>query len=309
MSAAEFLDDVDTELAGTDPAVVLTPEPFRSTARYAFSTVRLSSVGLDGQASYRIAGYLSVPTTPGPHPGLLELPRHGSVNHTPHANDRERFVVFTLVHRGQRRADTPFAAEYPGLLRRGIEDPSTWIYRGIVADCLRGAEFLRTHPAVDPLRTGVVGDDLAILVAARRPGSAAVRVDSLLLTAAPERSTTTTAYPLEELNDLRRAGLEQQTRTAFALLDPLGWAPSVTAPVLVSGPVEPDDVTRALLDALGSTGEHFGVTHRDGLDADARDAWLARRLGVPATSRFLEAPLALPGDPQPGGPRPSGPAS
>ena len=32
-------------------------------------------------------------------------PRYGSVNNPPHTDDRERYVVFTLMHRGQRLAD------------------------------------------------------------------------------------------------------------------------------------------------------------------------------------------------------------
>lgn len=83
--------------------------------------LRLTSLG-----PYRIFGYLSVPPRQGPFPELLAAPHYGSVNHLPH------------MHRGQRLADQPFAAAYPGLLTLGIEDPRIYIYRGIVADCLCG---------------------------------------------------------------------------------------------------------------------------------------------------------------------------
>ena len=97
-----------------------------------FSTVyalRLTSIG-----PYRIFGYLSVPPGDGPFPGLLVAPHYGSVNHLPHLDDRQRYVTLILMYRGQRLADQPFAATYPGLLTLGIDDPATYIYRGIVAD-------------------------------------------------------------------------------------------------------------------------------------------------------------------------------
>ena len=47
----------------------------------------------------------------------------------PHYDDRERYATLTLMHRGQRLADQPFAASYPGLLTLGIDSPATYIYR------------------------------------------------------------------------------------------------------------------------------------------------------------------------------------
>ena len=95
-----------------------------------------------------------MPAGPGPFPGLLLTPRYGSVNHLPAYDDRERYAVLQIMHRGQRLADQPFAAAYPGLLTHGIDDPATYVYRGIVADCLRGAEFLLARPQVDRARLG-----------------------------------------------------------------------------------------------------------------------------------------------------------
>jgi cephalosporin-C deacetylase-like acetyl esterase len=299
-----FWHDVDTELSGVPAAPQLRHDPFRSTDEYTFYNVRLSSIGRHGSGSYRIAGFLSVPTRKGPHPALLELPRHGSVNHTPHRNERERYVVFTVMHRGQRLADRPYRAQYPGLLTKGITSPGSWVYRGILADCLRAAEFLSGIKGVDTERLAAIGDDLAVLTASRRPVFAAIRVDSLLLTDLLARSSATVSYPLEELNDLRRhspsdLAAAERTLTQF---DPLAHAHTVTARTLVSAPGNGSDPAAiALLDALGSNGELFPVTsvdgvHVDGVDADGRDAWLAHALGVEARSRFLTAGVPLPGE-------------
>jgi cephalosporin-C deacetylase-like acetyl esterase len=294
-----FWQDVDTELAGVPAAPQLRHDPFRSTDEYTFYTVRLSSIGRHGSGSYRIAGFLSVPTREGPHPGLLELPRHGSVNHTPHRNERERYVVFTVMHRGQRLADSPYRAQYPGLLTEGITSPVSWVYRGILADCLRAAEFLSGMTGVDTARLAAIGDDLALLTASRRPLFAAIRIDSLLLTDLLARSSATVSYPLEELNDVRRnspadLAAAQKTLTHF---DPLTHAHAVTARTLVSAPGDgTDPAAFELVNALGSNGEIFPVTYADGVDADGRDAWLADALGVKARSRFLTASVPLPGE-------------
>ena len=73
----------------------------------------------------------------GPFPGLLAAPRHGSVTQPPHPFDQERYVVLVVIHRGQRLADVPFRAPYPGLLAVGVADPARYFFRGIAADCLR----------------------------------------------------------------------------------------------------------------------------------------------------------------------------
>src|SRR5258708_6066531 len=144
---------VDQELAGVPAAPTLERLALPSDDVSPLYGVKLTSSG-----PYRIFGYLSIPKGKGPFPGLLNMPGYGSVNHLPHLYDRQRYVTLILMHRGQRLADQPFAASYPGLLTLGIDDPRTYIYRGIVADCLRGAEFLQSLPSVDPRRVAINGD-------------------------------------------------------------------------------------------------------------------------------------------------------
>src|SRR6266487_562188 len=166
---------IDQDLARHPAAATLERLALPSDEFSTVYTLRLTSSG-----PYRIFGYLSVPACEGPFPGLLVAPHYGSVNHLPHLDDRQRYVTLILMHRGQRLADQPFAAAYPGLLTLGIDDPHTYIYRSIVADCLRGAEFLLSRPEVDTTRIGIVGDDLALLTVARRAQFNAARIDGLM---------------------------------------------------------------------------------------------------------------------------------
>jgi cephalosporin-C deacetylase len=277
-----YWDGVDSELARYPAA----PELERLARHSAdFATVygvRLTSIG-----PYRIFGYFSVPTGDGPFPALLQLPGYGSVVTPPHPDDRARYVILALMHRGQRHADQPFAAAYPGLLTHGIDDPATYIYRGIVADCLRGAEFLLSRPEVDTNRVAVLGNELAVITAARRP-----RFQALVPTVGShfyrlmEARARTSAYPIEEVNDYlltfpERADAVGQTLAHF---DPLHHADRVAATTLLSygsnGSLTGSAWIQPLRDALAGPVEGYRMTNEGGTDRDWIDAWLAGRLGV-----------------------------
>src|SRR5262249_53244357 len=137
----DYWDAVDRDLVAVPAAPELELAPRRSTDFATAYNLRLTSIG-----PYRIFGFFSVPKGSGPFPALLYAPRYGSVNQPPHYDDRQRYVCLSIMHRGQRLADQPFAASYPGLLTHGIDTPRGYIYRGIVADCLRGAEWLASRP-------------------------------------------------------------------------------------------------------------------------------------------------------------------
>ena len=53
-------------------------------------------------------------------------------------------MTFSLAGRGQRNSDEPFAAMFPGLLTEGIDSKDSYVFRGIVADAIRGLEFIST---------------------------------------------------------------------------------------------------------------------------------------------------------------------
>jgi cephalosporin-C deacetylase len=241
--------------------------------------LRLTSIG-----PYRIFGYLSVPPGHGPFPGLLYAPHYGSVNHLPHLDDRQRYVTLVLMHRGQRLADQPFAAKYPGLLTLGIDSQHTYIYRSIVADCLRGAEFLHSFPSVDASRLAIIGDDLALITAARRQGFRALGAAGLLFHRLMEAREHTDGYPVEEINDYLRTypDRKQDVARTLAYFDPIHHAAGIESTTLFSvgsGMLNGRQWLEPLMSACKGSVEQYALSHEGATDHDWLDAWMAQRLG------------------------------
>jgi cephalosporin-C deacetylase-like acetyl esterase len=284
-----FWSAVDDELARYPAAPELELSPLRKTDYATVYHLKISSIG-----PYRLFGYYSVPHGNGPFPGLYLTPRYGSVNHVPHPDDRRRYAVLQLMHRGQRLADKPFAAAYPGLLTLGIADPATYIYRAIVADCLRGAEFLLSRPEVDASRVGIRGDDMALLTAARRPGFKAAEVAGLMFYRLMDAAARTDTYPVEEINDHLRGqpGERDAVGCTLALFDPSAHAGRVAATTLLSvgdpGSIGGPEWLEPLASALGGPVEQYRLTHEGATDHDWIDAWTAGQLGVAPRPRLWE---------------------
>ena len=208
--------------------------PLRSTTFATLFGVRLTSLG-----PYRLFGYLSIPTGVGPFPAIYYPPKYQSVLEIiPQGTanlQRSRYVTFALAGRGQRNADTPYAAMFPGLLTEGIERAASYVFRGIVADSVRGLEFLLTRAEVDPARVVVAGNDLALITAASTAGATHVVTTPALFYKTAELAPKTQAYPLEEINDYVRTypARAEAVRRTLAHYDLVSFAPRVAAATLL----------------------------------------------------------------------------
>lgn len=279
-------------LAGYPACPEIDALPLRSTGFATLYGVRLTSFG-----PYRVFGYLSIPAGDGPFPAIYYAPKYQSVLEIiPQGTanlQRSRYVTFALAARGQRNSDAPYAAMFPGLLVDGIDEASSYVFRGIVADSVRGLQFVLTRPEVDPARVVVVGNDMALITAALQPGATHVVTAPALFHDTAALAPRTGAYPLEEINDYLRAfpARAEAVRRTLAYYDLRAFAPRVSAATLImAGP------PGAALDtsALGSVAQALRgpvtvhaseqSTYRDGLHAER---WMAAQLGITDVQSIL----------------------
>ncbi|MEZ4713657.1 MAG: acetylxylan esterase [Caldilineaceae bacterium] len=264
------------ELAQLPAAPELPEIALRSTDFGAVYGLRLTSLD-----AYRIFAYYCVPHGEGPFPVLFHAPGYGSVVHVPPYEERQQYVVVSLCHRGQRLADQPFAAAYPGLLTTGIEDAQNYVYRGIMADCCRVIDFLLTRDEVDASRIAVMGNDLALFTAALRPQVSALYYTPGFFYAAQASTPQTSAYPSEEINEYVRTHPDAAARVwrTLSYYEPTHLAPHVGAQTLL---VTGDDpaATAPMEQALGGPVETYATAHSAYRDGVQQARWLANWSGI-----------------------------
>jgi cephalosporin-C deacetylase-like acetyl esterase len=271
------------ELATLPAAPELTRNPIRSGELSTVYDLYLTSIG-----PYRIYAFYSIPKGDGPFPVIVHTGGYGSVVHIGSFEERQRYVTVALRHRGRRLADKPFAASYPGLLTTGIESPQSYIYRGIVADCVRVIDFLLTRPEVDKSKIAVVGDDLALMTAALRPEIDALYTTPALFYGMHELAPTTSVYPLEEYNDYARAYPDRADAMweTVNYFNPLHFAPKVEADtVLVTGNAHDmfsPTVMEPLVQVFGKPVTQYVSAHSSYKDGVQQATWLAERYGLGA---------------------------
>jgi cephalosporin-C deacetylase len=259
--------------------------PLRSTTFATLYGVHLSSLG-----PYRLFGYLSIPTGAGPFPAIYYPPKYQSVLEIiPQGTanlQRSQYVTWSLAGRGQRNADTPYAAMFPGLLTDGIDSAASYVFRGVAADSVRGLEFLLTRPEVDVAHVVVAGNDLALITAALTAGATHVVTTPALFYQTAELAPKSPAYPLEEINDYIRMypARAESVRRTLAYYDLRALAPRATAVTLLMagapGTLLDGPALQPLAAALRgpvTVYESQQSLYKDGLHSER---WMAAQCGI-----------------------------
>ncbi len=268
----DYWQQVCRELDDTPIAAEEELLPLRSTDFCDCYAVRFTGIG-----PYRLFGYLSIPHGDGPFPAILNGPAYRSVVEPTVQGDsnelRGRYVIFSSAGRGQRNADKPFAAQFPGLMTEGIDDPKTYIFRGYVADWLRAVDYLLTRPEVDQSRVLAVKatEGLSLLAAAMRPGITHV-------VAAPGYFHNTRENVHEEVADYVRLYPDKrdQVERTLSYFDPLYFAENIHAQTLLwSDPQKAAPLAEAFAGKL-EVRPSESSSYKDGM---YQDRWITETFG------------------------------
>ena len=282
-----YWDAVLAELDAIPPGPEIEVIPLRESD---FAT--LHGVSITGIGPYRLFGYLSVPKGDGPHPAIYWPPKYASVleiipQGTANAV-RSEFVTFSLAGRGQRNSDKPFAAMFPGLLTEGIASPDSYVFRGIVADAIRGLEYLNTLDFVDKTRTVVIGNDVAMQALTLRPDATHLICTPALFFDPLNLAARTQGYPLEEYNDYLRTYPSDRGSVADTLsyFDLRVFAHSIDATTLVNagppGSILAPDALRPVSEAIGGDVTVYASERSSYKDGLYQERWIADKLGLDA---------------------------
>ena len=266
---------LDEVSALSDGAVAIESLPMRSNETSIAHGLRFEGVG-----GYPLFAYFTVPRGEGPFPALFQTPGYGSVVGVPAYERRSRYAVMALCHRGQRLSDSSYSAAYPGLLTDGLPGADTYVYRGVVADCLRAFDIFTARPEVDSARLAVAGMDLAAITTALRPQTPLMLVTAMTLRAAAERAPLTRAYPLQELNNYARThpGDAEEVADTLSLFDPLAFAPRIGARALFTCGRDELKYVEPVVEAMRGEAQTELRTGRGFIDHGVEEKWLERML-------------------------------
>ena len=269
----QYWKKVEDELASIQPAPERTELQLRSAPEAKVYGLKLTSLD-----HYRIFAYFCVPSGKGPFPVIYRLPNYGSVVHIPPFEERCKYISVALCHRGQRLSDQPFAAKYPGLLTSGIDSQRNYIYRSIVADCLRVMDYLVSCDDVDSQKISLVGGDLALFTAALRDSASVLFYTPSLFYKALHKATATQNYPLEEFNDYLRSFPESidQISQTLAYFEPMNFASRVKSEVMLMEESEGDANDLAV--SFARDIERSGSKHSSYKDGVVLAEWLSKKL-------------------------------
>ena len=290
MTPGDFWEMTEAQLAETPPEMTVNRDDFYSQPEWDVYRLNYNTTG-----GHRLFAWLSVPKNGGgPFPALLRMPDYASVHDIIYTSLRHRAVVMNATHRGQRNSDGAYRASYPGLLTDGIGNGESWMMLGAYADALRALDVLLGQ---DVAEIGPVafwgaglGGSLSLAMASRRSQAAGVAADTPMPLGHPSALESNLGYPLGEIGDYLRAYPDRRAdvERTLGLLDPLGDASRVSAPVLLSaGRFDRGTCPLAFAEDLAEALPNGDLRLYDGaaeggghIHAVARAAWLAERLGV-----------------------------
>lgn len=235
-------------------------------------TVEVFDVSFTGFGGHPIRAWLYLPKHRGevPLPGIVQYQGYGG-GRGHHLESllwsAAGYAHLSMDTRGQgssgRRGatgdpvGTPGPA-FPGMLTRGVEDPTDYYYRRLYTDAVRAVQTIRSLPEVDELRIAVVGESqggtLALAAAALSPDVSAVVAHVPFLCDVRRATRITNSTPYHELGRYlaTHRGSSERVFATLGYFDGVSLARRITAPAWLSA---------GLMDATCPPSTVFGAFH------------------------------------------------
>jgi len=271
---------------------VITAEPVRSNDEvHVFNVTYLSLGGLE------ISAWYSLPTQgDGLFPAVINFPGYKSEPPVRRDWAKKGVAVLSVAVRGKLKSSSEFNPGYPGLLTSGLESKENYGYRGVISDCVRGVDFLRSRPEIDSDRIYACGSSqgggLTLITSALRPEIKAGVAGYPFLCCYPEAMSLLRSYPYDELACYARAYPEEveQMLETLRYFDAVNFAPRIKCPMVVGIALDdevcPPETSYAAYRALTSHKELWlfpNSGHGNAHDYPGQErAWLEGQIGLTA---------------------------
>ncbi|MEE3166623.1 MAG: acetylxylan esterase [Chloroflexota bacterium] len=288
----EFWDSTLEQLSGISLKPVITAEPLRSNDDvHVFNVTYLSLGGLE------ISAWYSLPTQgDGLFPAVINFPGYKSEPPVRRDWAKKGVAVLSVAVRGKLKSSSEFNPGYPGLLTSGLESKENYGYRGVISDCVRGVDFLRSRPEIDSDRIYACGSSqgggLTLITSALRPEIKAGVAGYPFLCCYPEAMSLLRSYPYDELACYARAYPEEveQMLETLRYFDAVNFAPRIKCPMVVGIALDdevcPPETSYAAYRALTSHKELWlfpNSGHGNAHDYPGQErAWLESQIGLTA---------------------------
>jgi cephalosporin-C deacetylase len=283
-----FWDGVMAEVASIPLEPQISPEPMRSNEDVQVAQATYRSLG-----GLQISTWYCVPARgTGPFPALINFPGYKGEPTLRRDWGAKGVVTLTVAVRGKLRSNSGFNPGYPGLLTHGVESRDAYGYKGVIADCVRGVDFLLSRPEVDSERIFAFGTSqgggLTLITSALRSAIKGGVSGYAFLCCFPESMKMLRSYPYDELSCYARAYPDRvpQMIETLRYYDAVNFAAWITCPMAVGIALEdevcPPETSYAAYRALTGPKELWmfpNSGHGNAHDYPARErAWLERQI-------------------------------
>ncbi len=225
-------------LAAVAPELELELAPDSQDSSAQAEVYRISFTSLHG---VRVHGWLTLPVgAKKPVAGLAFFPGYSTGQIRPAVDySLLGYATISIQVRGYGMDQESYPEDNRNYMTIDCERPETYIYREIVAHCLRAVQLLGQRAEVDPERIGVIGGSqgggLSLLVAGLNPDVAAVVANVPFLTDFG-RSMPMTGAPLRDLVRYieNNPGSREAVMNTVRYFDTVSLAGRIEAPVIIS---------------------------------------------------------------------------